>query len=71
MAKRKVRVNTEREYVVKPLKDWFEKQKTKWILRLPGNAIAETGWDLEARRVNLDLLIEAKEVSAFDEKEDQ
>ena len=56
-------VNSESEYVVKPLIKWFGKQKTKWELRFPKNATAETGWDLEARRKNLDLLIEAKYIN--------
>lgn len=63
MAEKRTRVNAEREYVVKPLINWFKKQKTNWDLYLPENATAQTGWDLEARRKNLDLLVEAKYVT--------
>jgi len=62
MAGEKTRANDEREYVVKPLKNWFEKRKTKWDVYLPPNPTSATGWDLEARRKNLDLLVEAKYV---------
>lgn len=60
MAKSKIQLNAEREYVVEPLKYWFEKQEIKWDVKLPQNATSEIGWDLETRRKNLDLLIEAK-----------
>ena len=50
----------EKEYVLEPLKNWFQRQKAKWQLMEPKNDRYETGWDLEARRKNEDLLIEAK-----------
>lgn len=50
----------EEEYVIKPLIQWFRKQKTKWELYNPKYGTSATGWDLEARRKNQDLLIEAK-----------
>jgi len=49
----------EQKYVVKPLEDWFKRQKAKWILQ-PRKSSTTTGWDIQARRKNQDLLIEAK-----------
>jgi hypothetical protein len=62
MTPKDVRKSAEREHVVKPLKKWLEKQNTKWDVRVPPNA-TETGWDVEARRKNRDLLIEAKYIT--------
>lgn len=53
-------MNREQEYVVKPLCKWFRQQKAIWKIHKPKYATAETGWDIEARRKNQDLLIEAK-----------
>jgi hypothetical protein len=50
----------EEKYVVNPLSRWFKRQKAGWKLYRPLFGTAATGWDLEARRKNQDLLIEAK-----------
>ena len=50
----------EEEFVVKPLLQWFERQKPNWKLHKPQHGASSTGWDLEARRKNQDLLVEAK-----------
>ncbi len=53
-------MNKEYELVVKPLIKWFKNQKSNWQLEFPKYHTAATGWDLQARRKNQDLLIEAK-----------
>jgi hypothetical protein len=53
----------EEEFVVNPLIDWFQRQKAPWKLYRPKYGTAATGWDLEARRKNQDLLIEAKYIA--------
>ena len=53
-------MNKEYELVVKPLIKWFKSQKANWQLEYPKYHTAATGWDLQARRKNQDLLIEAK-----------
>ena len=53
-------MNAEYELVVKPLTRWFKIQRANWIVKIPTYHTAATGWDLEARRKNQDLLIEAK-----------
>jgi len=50
----------EEKLVVKPLLDWFSRQKPNWELYRPKYGTSSTGWDIEARRKNQDLLIEAK-----------
>jgi hypothetical protein len=50
----------EEKYVVKPLIRWFRRQEARWTIRTPGYGTSERGWDIEARRKNQDLLIEAK-----------
>ena len=55
--------NAEREYVVKPIKMWLEKQKAKWDVYIPPTP-NEIGWDLEARRPNMDILVEAKYITS-------
>jgi hypothetical protein len=50
----------EQEAVINPLKKWFKGQRAKWETKGCKHPIGETGWDLEARRKNCDLLIEAK-----------
>ena len=50
----------EEEFVVKPLLEWFKRQEPNWIVHKPQDGASSTGWDLEARRKNQDLLIEAK-----------
>ena len=50
----------EEKFVVVPLIRWFRRQNAKWRLRRPKYGTAATGWDIEARRKNQDLLIEAK-----------
>lgn len=52
--------NNERKCVVEPLENWFRNQRAAWELKKPTYSKSERGWDLEARRKNLDLLIEAK-----------
>lgn len=59
MGTKKKLANSEQKYVLEPVKDWFENQKAGWVLYTPRNA-TDTGWDIEARRKNQDLLIEAK-----------
>lgn len=50
----------EEEYVVNPLIRWFKRQDAQWQIYKPAFGTAATGWDIEARRNKLDLLIEAK-----------
>jgi hypothetical protein len=50
----------EQNAVINPLKKWFNGQRAKWETKVCKHPIGETGWDLEARRKNCDLLIEAK-----------
>jgi hypothetical protein len=49
----------EEQHVVKPLVRWFRHQK-RWSIKTPRHGTSERGWDIEARRKNQDLLIEAK-----------
>jgi hypothetical protein len=51
------RLHDERELVIKPLKTWFENKN--WDVKVPDKDSSK-GWDLQVRRKNLDLLIEAK-----------
>jgi len=50
----------EEKYVVRPLVRWFRRQRADWAVRTPKHGTSERGWDIEARRKNQDLLIEAK-----------
>lgn len=50
----------EQQYVVNPLARWFQAQKVNWKIYKPFHEKSETGWDIEVRRKNQDLLIEAK-----------
>lgn len=50
----------EERFVVRPLLRWFKRQKAQWTVVNPRYGSSATGWDLEARRKNQDLLIEAK-----------
>ena len=50
----------EEKFVVNPLIRWFKHQKPKWKFLKPKHGTSATGWDIEARRKNQDLLIEAK-----------
>ena len=50
----------EEKFVVNPLIRWFKRQKVKRRLYRPRYGTAATGWDIEARRHNQDLLVEAK-----------
>jgi hypothetical protein len=52
----------EDRFVVDPLMRWFEEQK-RWTLHKPSHGTSATGWDIEARRKNQDLLIEAKYIA--------
>jgi hypothetical protein len=53
-------MNYEYKYVVKPLIDQLTSQKKNWKIHTPKFHTSATGWDIEARSKNLDLLIEAK-----------
>jgi hypothetical protein len=53
-------VTKEEELVVNPLVQWFQNQRADWKFYRPRHGTSSTGWDLEARRKNLDLLVEAK-----------
>ncbi|MDT8067943.1 MAG: hypothetical protein ROO76_07210 [Terriglobia bacterium] len=50
----------EERYVVNPLVRWLKCQKATWQVYKPSYGTSATGWDIEARRKNQDLLIEAK-----------
>ncbi len=50
----------EEKYVVNPLIRWFRRQEARWALKTLRHGTSERGWDIEARRKNQDLLIEAK-----------
>ncbi len=50
----------EEEFVIEPLLKWFSKQRAQWKIYRPKHGTSATGWDIEARRKNNDLLIEAK-----------
>ena len=52
--------NKETPLVVRPVVRWLKKQDADWEIRTPKHSSSETGWDIEARRKNMDLLIEAK-----------
>lgn len=53
----------EEEFVVNPLCEWFQSQKAGWEKPLkPNRGKSATGWDIEIKRKNMDLLIEAKYV---------
>jgi hypothetical protein len=56
-------MSNEYKYVIQPLKRWFKQQKANWKLYIPKYSISATGWDLQATRKNMDLLIEAKFVN--------
>jgi hypothetical protein len=49
--------------VVTPLIDWLKKQKPGWIIDKPKYPTSARGWDIEARRRNEYLLIEAKYIA--------
>lgn len=53
----------EEKFVVDPLVRWFKNQRVQWRIHRPAYATSATGWDIEVRRKNLDLLIEAKYIS--------
>ena len=42
---------------------WFEEQNADWDLLKPSYPTSARGWDIEARRKNQDLLIEAKYIT--------
>lgn len=50
----------EEQFVVNPVIRWFKRQNTAWQIHKPRFGTAATGWDIEARRNKMDLLIEAK-----------
>ncbi len=56
-------MNKEHKYVIKPLLKYFENQRTIWEVDTPSYHSSATGWDIEARSKNIDLLIEAKQFS--------
>lgn len=53
----------EEKFVVSPLIRWFERQKAAWRLCKPQYGTAATGWDIQARRKNQDILVEAKYIN--------
>jgi len=53
-------LNKEYKYVVQPLVTYLKYQTVNWKIHTPRHHTSETGWDIEARSKNLDLLIEAK-----------
>ena len=53
-------MNLEYKYVVKPLVTYLKNQDINWDTHTPQFHTSATGWDIEARSKNLDLLIEAK-----------
>ena len=55
-------MNAERKHVVIPILRRYEK-KANWVSYMPSNPSGETGWDLELRRKNLYLCIEAKYIT--------
>jgi len=50
-------------FVVNPVITWLKNQKADWHIRKPEHDLSETGWDIEAQRRNMDLLIEAKYIA--------
>ncbi len=50
----------EEKYVVRPIVRWLRSERAHWKVRTPRHGTSERGWDIEARRKNQDLLIEAK-----------
>lgn len=56
-------INKEEQFVVDPLMRWFESQQAPWEVQKPTYNTSATGWDIEARRKNCDLLIEAKYIT--------
>lgn len=53
----------EEKFVVNPLCEWLKRQKANWGEPIkPNHGMSATGWDIEVKRKNLDLLIEAKYV---------
>jgi hypothetical protein len=56
-------MTNEDRFVVDPLMRWFKEQKAHWNLHKPSHGTSATGWDIEARRKNQDLLIEAKYIA--------
>lgn len=53
-------ITKEEKFVVNPLIRWFKRQDAAWHVYKPSYGTSATGWDIEARRKNQDLLIEAK-----------
>jgi len=53
----------EERFVVRPLVRWFGNQQAHWEIKQPRYDTSATGWDIEARRKNCDLLIEAKYIT--------
>ncbi len=53
-------MTNEDRYVVRPLIRWFKRQRAQWKVKTPNYSTSAKGWDIEARRKNSDLLIEAK-----------
>ncbi len=56
-------MNKEHKFVIKPLLQYLEDHKNQWQVHIPKYPTSATGWDIEARSKNLDLLIEAKFMS--------
>lgn len=56
-------MTNEERFVVNPLIRWLKHQNAAWQIYIPSFGSSATGWDIEARRKNLDLLIEAKYIN--------
>lgn len=56
------KMSEEQKQVVIPLYKWVSKQMTEWEIYMPPKPTT-TGWDLELRRKNLYLCIEAKYIT--------
>lgn len=56
-------MNKEYQFVIKPLLKFLRNQKTHSRIFVPRYHTSATGWDIEARSKNIDLLIEAKHLS--------
>lgn len=58
-----IRLTKEELLVVNPVIRWLKQQQADWHIRKPKYGSSATGWDIEARRNKMDLLIEAKYIT--------
>lgn len=54
-------MTNEEKFIVEPLRKWFAKHKPHFTINTTRGQ--QTGWDIEAKRHNMDLLIEAKYIT--------